>query len=54
MNCGLYTKGARPGQQDVHEKVVVGGVFHLILLVLVLIFDSFTHMHVQGIFATDL
>lgn len=41
IHCGLYTKGAKPSQQDLHEKVVIGGVFHLILLVLV--FDLDTH-----------
>lgn len=50
MRCGLYTKGAK---QDLHEKVVIGGVFHLILLVLVFDFNSFKHMHVQGMFATE-
>ena len=50
IRCGLYTKGAKPSQQDLHEKVVIGGVFHLILLVLVFDLDSFTHMHVQGMF----
>lgn len=50
-HCGLYTKGAKSSQQDLHEKVVIGGVFHLILLVLVFDLDSFTHMHVQGVFA---
>lgn len=52
-HCGLYTKGAKPSQQDLHEKVVIGGVFHLILLVLVFNLDCFTHMHVQGMFATE-
>lgn len=53
MRCGLYTKGAKPSQQDLHEKVVIGGVFHLILLVLVFDLDSFTHMHVQGMFEEE-
>lgn len=53
IHCGLYTKGAKPCQQDLHEKVVIGGVFHLILLVLVFDLDSFTHMHVQGMFVTE-
>lgn len=53
IHCGLYTKGAKPSQQDLHEKVVIGGVFHLILLVLVFDLDSYTHMHVQGMFATE-
>lgn len=30
IHCGLYTKGAKPSQQDLHEKVVIDGVFHLI------------------------
>lgn len=33
MRRGLCTKGA---SRDLHEKVVIVGVFHLILLVLVL------------------
>lgn len=53
IHCGLYTKGAKPSQEDLHEKVVNGGVCHLILLVLVFNLDSFTHMHVQGMFATE-
>lgn len=53
IRCGLCTKGAKPSQEDLHEKVVIGGVFHLILLVLVFDFDSFTHVHVQGMFATQ-
>ena len=53
IHCGLYTKGAKPSQQDLHEKVVIGGIFHLILLVLVFDLDSYTHMHVQGMFATE-
>lgn len=27
IHCGLYTKGAKPSQQDLHERVVIGGVF---------------------------
>lgn len=53
IHCGLYTKGAKPSQQDLHEKVVNGGVSHLSLLVLVFNLDSFTHMHVQEMFATE-
>ncbi len=53
IHCGLYTKGAKPSQQDLHEKVVIDGVFHLILLVLVFDLDSFTHVHVQGMFVTE-
>lgn len=53
IRCGLYTKGAKPSQQDLHEKVVIGGVFHLILLALVFDLGCFTHMHVQGMFATE-
>lgn len=52
-HCGRYTKGAKPCQQDLHEKVVIGGVFHLILLVLVFDFVSFTYLHVQGTSATE-
>lgn len=40
-------------QQDLHEKVSNGGVFHLILLVLVFDLDYLTYMHVQGMFATE-
>lgn len=42
-----------PSQQDLHEKVVNGGVSHFILLVLVFNLDSHTHMHVQGAFAAE-
>ena len=52
-HCGHYTKGAKHGQQNLHERVVLGGVLHLILLELVFNLDSFTHMHVQGMFATE-
>lgn len=52
IHCGLYTKGAKPSQQDLHERFVIG-VFHLILLVLVFELDSFTHVHVQGMVATE-
>lgn len=43
IHCGLHTKGAKPSQEDLHEKVVIGGVFHLILLVLVFDSDCRTH-----------
>lgn len=53
IHCGLYTKGAKPSQQDLHERFVIGSVFHLILLVRVPDLDYFTHVRVQWMFATE-
>lgn len=54
IHCGLYTKGAKSSQQDLHEKVVIGGCFSShFTSACFLILDSFTHVHVQGMFAKE-